>query len=154
MEHLGSGLEEPKREDQENLQVVVFKLGIEEYAVEILYVQEIKKLLTITRVPKAEHYIEGVVNLRGNIIPIINLHTRFSLQPQGNEEDKRIIVFQIDDLKVGVIVDAVLEVVHLQREDVDEATKLYESTNADHIVGVIKKDDRLLILLDLNKILD
>ena len=154
MEYLEPELEERISKDQDGLQVVVFKLGIEEYAVEILYVQEIKKLLTITRVPKADHYIEGVVNLRGTIIPIINLHTRFSLQPQGDEEDKRIIVFQINDLKVGVIVDVVLEVVHLQKKDIDEATKSYESTNADHIMGVIKKDGRLLILLDLNKILD
>ena len=152
MEPIGIATDELIGEEQ--LQVVVFKLGIEEYAVEILYVQEIKKLLTITRVPRAEHYIEGVVNLRGNIIPIINLHTRFSLQSQGNDDDKRIIVFQIDDLRVGVIVDAVLEVVHLYRREIDDATKLYESTNVDHIMGVIKKENRLLILLDLHKILD
>ena len=152
MEPIELGADELTREEQ--LQVVVFKLGIEEYAVEILHVQEIKKILTITRVPRAEHYIEGVVNLRGNIIPIINLHARFSLQPQGDEEDKRIIVFQIGELKVGVIVDEVLEVVHLYRNEIDEATKSYESTNADHIMGVIKKDKRLLILLDLKKILE
>jgi len=148
------GIEADEFIGEEQLQVVVFKLGIEEYAVEILYVQEIKKLLTITRVPRAEHYIEGVVNLRGNIIPVINLHTRFSLQSQGEDDDKRIIVFQIDDLRVGVIVDAVLEVLHMRKSEIDDATKLYESTNVDHIMGVIKKENRLFILLNLNKILE
>ncbi|MDR1615740.1 MAG: chemotaxis protein CheW [Syntrophomonadaceae bacterium] len=140
--------------EDENLQVVVFRLGIEEYAVDILYVQEIKKLLSITRVPHAENYKEGVVNLRGNIIPIISFHTRFSLQAQGKETDKRIIVFKIGELEFGAIVDAVVEVVHLKREDIDEATKLYDSIDDDYISGVIKRNDRLLIVLDLKKIFD
>lgn len=146
-------LEHTDMED-DNLQVVVFRLGIEEYAVDILHVQEIKKLLSITRVPHAEDYKEGVANLRGNIIPIINFHTRFSLQAQGKEADKRIIVFQIGELEFGAIVDAVVEVVHLKREDIDEATKLYDSIDDDYIDGVIKRNGRLLIMLDLKKIFD
>jgi len=110
--------------------------------------------LNITRVPRSENHIEGVVNLRGNIIPIINLHKKFNLQSEGNEEDKRIIVFQLDDLKVGIIVDEVSEVMRLGKEDIEETEKVYSSINAEHIKGIAKVNKRLLILLDLLKILE
>ncbi len=136
------------------LQVVAFKLGKEEYAVDILHVQEINRLLNITRVPRTERFIEGVVNLRGNIVPIINLHTKFNLQSDGDQEDKRIIVFQIDDLKVGIIVDEVSEVLYVERSDIEETSKIYDAASSEHIKGVAKVDGRLLILLDLRKIFD
>ncbi|HBQ24776.1 MAG TPA: chemotaxis protein CheW [Syntrophomonas sp.] len=136
------------------IQVVAFNLGKEEYAVDILNVQDINRLLDITRVPRSESYIEGIVNLRGNIIPIINLHKRFNLQSEGNEEDKRIIVFQFNDLKVGIIVDEVSEVLHLKKEDIEETGKVYSSINAEHIKGIAKVNNRLLILLDLLKIME
>lgn len=138
----------------EEIQVVAFNLGKEEYAVDILNVQEINRLLNITRVPRAENHIEGVVNLRGNIIPIINLHKKFNLQPAGKEEDKRIVVFQFDDLKAGIIVDEVSEVLRLAKEDIEETAKVYSSINAEHIQGIAKVNNRLLILLDLLKILE
>lgn len=135
------------------IQVVAFNLGKEEYAVDILNVQDINRLLYITRVPWSENHIEGVVNLRGNIIPIINLHKKFNLQSEGNEDDKRIIVFQFDDLKVGIIVDQVSEVLRLEKDDIEETGKVYSSINAEHIKGIAKVNNRLLILLDLLKIL-
>jgi purine-binding chemotaxis protein CheW len=138
----------------EEIQVVAFNLGKEEYAVDILNVQEINRLLNITRVPRAESHIEGVVNLRGNIIPIINLHKKFNLQAAGKEEDKRIIVFQFDDLKAGIIVDEVSEVLRLSKDDIEETAKVYSSINAEHIQGIAKVNNRLLILLDLLRILE
>jgi purine-binding chemotaxis protein CheW len=138
----------------DEIQVVAFNLGKEEYAVDILNVMEINRLLNITRVPRAEGHIEGVVNLRGNIIPIINLHKQFNLESLGNEEDKRIIVFQFDDLKAGIIVDEVSEVLRLNKEDIEETDKVYSSINTEHIRGIAKVNDRLLILLDLLKILE
>ncbi len=138
----------------DEIQVVAFNLGKEEYAVDILSVQGIERVLNITRVPRSENHIEGVVNLRGNIIPIINLHKKFNLQSEGNEEDKRIIVFQLDDLKVGIIVDEVSEVMRLGKEDIEETEKVYSSINAEHIKGIAKVNKRLLILLDLLKILE
>ena len=138
----------------DEIQVVAFNLGKEEYAVDILNVQGIERVLNITRVPRSENHIEGVVNLRGNIIPIINLHKKFNLQSEGNEEDKRIIVFQLDDLKVGIIVDEVSEVMRLGKEDIEETEKVYSSINAEHIKGIAKVNNRLLILLDLLKILE
>lgn len=138
----------------DEIQVVAFNLGKEEYAVDILNVQEIERVLNITRVPRSTNYIEGVVNLRGNIIPIINLHKKFNLQAEGNEEEKRIIVFQFDDLKAGIIVDEVSEVLRLGKEDIEETGKVYGSINAEHIKGVAKVDSRLLILLDIFNILE
>ena len=154
MENIESAPIESSYEANQDIQIVAFKLGKEEYAVDILHVQEINRLLNIPRVPRTERYIEGVVNLRGNIVPIINLHTKYSIQSAGDEEDKRIIVFQIDDLKVGIIVDEVSEVINIKAKDIEETGRVYESASSEHIKGVVKVDDRLMILLDLNKIFD
>lgn len=140
--------------DKEEIQVVAFQLGNEEYAVDILNVQEIIRLLNITRVPRTEKHIEGVINLRGNIIPVINLHTRFNLGSTGNEEDKRIIVFQFDDIKAGIIVDEVSEVLRISRMEIESTEKVYSAIDTEHIKGIAKIDGRLLILLDLLKIIE
>jgi purine-binding chemotaxis protein CheW len=138
-------------EDEEEIQVVAFQLGKEEYAVDILNVQEINRLLNITRIPRADKNIEGVVNLRGNIIPVINLHTKFNLESVGEEDDKRIIVFQFDDVRAGIIVDEVSEVLRISSQDIEAAT--YQSMDATLLKGIAKVGERLLILLDLQKIL-
>ncbi|MGI5921713.1 MAG: chemotaxis protein CheW [Syntrophomonadaceae bacterium] len=138
---------------QEEIQVVAFQLGNEEYAVDILHVLEINRLLHITRVPRANQFIEGVINLRGNIIPIINLHKKFNLQATGDDEEKRIIVFKFDDIAVGVIVDKVSEVLHISRNQIEEASDVYKSFDSEFIKGIAKVDERLLILLDLQNML-
>lgn len=137
----------------DQIQVVAFQLGNEEYAVDILYVQEINRLLNITRVPRSPAYIDGVVNLRGSIIPVINLHKKFNMEISSNDEDTRIIVFQFDDVKAGIIVDKVSEVLHLNLIDIEETAKVYNSIDAEIIKGVARVEDRLLILLDLQKLL-
>jgi len=137
----------------EQIQVVAFQLGDEEYAVDIINVQEINRLLNITRVPRSPYYIDGVVNLRGSIIPVINLHKKFNMDISSNGEDTRIIVFQFDDVKAGIIVDKVSEVLHLNLNDIEETAKVYTSIDAETIKGVARVDDRLLILLDLQKLL-
>ena len=131
--------------------MVAFQLGKEEYAVDILNVQEINRLLNITRIPRADKNIEGVVNLRGNIIPVINLHSKFNLESAGEEDDKRIIVFQFDDVRAGIIVDEVSEVLRISSKDIEAAT--YQSMDATLLKGIAKVGERLLILLDLQKIL-
>lgn len=134
------------------LQVVAFVLGKEEYAVDILAVQEINKLPQITRVPRAPHYIEGVINLRGNVIPVLNLHKRFGLGDQGITEETRIIVFEHNDITAGIIVDQVTEVSLIKAADIEETSRVYSSIDAELIRGVGKLDDRLLILLNLEKL--
>ncbi|HAA09092.1 MAG: chemotaxis protein CheW [Syntrophomonadaceae bacterium] len=146
-------VEDGYQEDEE-IQVVAFRLGNEEYAVDILYVQEIIRLLNITRVPRSAQHIEGVVNLRGSIIPIANLHSRFDLQFSENQDDKRIIVFKFDEVQVGIIVDEVSEVLRIHQNDIEAADKVYGTLEADHIKGIAKVGERLLILLDLAKIFE
>ena len=138
----------------DGIQVVAFRLGKEEYAVDILHVQEIVRLLSITRVPRSAKHIEGVVNLRGNIVPIINLHQRFTIESAGEEEDKRIVVFQFDDFKAGIIVDEVSEVLALNSNDIEETDKVYSSMSSDFIKGIARVDSRLFLLLDLQKIIE
>lgn len=149
----GIGLKGESQQVESSIQVVAFQLGKEEYAVDILNVQEIVRLLGITRVPRSPEYIDGVVNLRGNIIPVINLHNKFHIEPAGNADDKRIVVFQFEDLKAGIMVDRVSEVLHLNSEDIEETSAVYNSIDADLINGVAKVGDRLLIILDLQKLL-
>jgi len=136
-------------QDGNEMQVVAFKLGNEEYAVDILFVQEIIRLLNTTRVPRSGENIEGVINLRGNIIPIVNLHFEFNLQTSENQEAKRIIVFKLDEYQVGIIVDEVSEVLRIQGNNIEPAAKVYGNLEADHIRGIAKVNERLLILLDL-----
>ncbi|MFY9120616.1 MAG: chemotaxis protein CheW [Syntrophomonadaceae bacterium] len=141
-------------QDGNEMQVVAFKLGNEEYAVDILFVQEIIRLLNTTRVPRSGENIEGVINLRGNIIPIVNLHFEFNLQTSENQEAKRIIVFKLDEYQVGIIVDEVSEVLRIQGNNIEPAAKVYGNLEADHIRGIAKVNERLLILLDLAKIFE
>ncbi|MGE5455321.1 MAG: chemotaxis protein CheW [Methylocystaceae bacterium] len=136
------------------VQVVAFKLGDEEYAVDILAVQEINRLLHITRVPRANRFIEGVINLRGNVIPIINLHKKFNLGQPENSDDTRIIVFQVADVKAGFIVDGVSEVLRLNLADIEETQSVYGSLDANVIRGIGKVQGRLVILLDPAQLLE
>lgn len=140
-------------ETQQEVQVVAFELGQEEYAVDILNVQEIITLHKVTRIPRTERHVEGVINLRGNIIPLFNLHTKFNLPSAGSTEDKRIIVFQLDDLKAAIIVDKVSEVLHINSSAIESTDNVYNGLNANHINGVAKVGERILILLDIYKIL-
>lgn len=142
-----------KQASNAQIQVVAFQLGDEEYAVDIINVQEINRLLNITRVPRSPYYIDGVVNLRGSIVPVVNLHKKFNMEISSNDEDTRIIVFQFEDVKAGIIVDKVSEVLHINLNDVEETAKVYNSIDAEIIKGVARVDDRLLILLDLQKLL-
>lgn len=132
-------------------QVVAFKLGREEYGVNILNVQEIKKLIDITRVPFAPSFIKGVMNLRGSVLPVIDLKQRLSLLEEPYSEDTRIVVVKVDDISVGLIVDAVTEVLTIDSENVE----LREGNNDNDafIRGVGNIDDRLVILLKLNEII-
>jgi purine-binding chemotaxis protein CheW len=134
-------------------QVVAFQLGPEEYAVDIINVQEIIRLLKVTRIPRTEAWVEGVINLRGNIIPLFNLHTKFNLPASQSTEEQRIIVFQLDDLKAAVIVDKVSEVLHINSQDIESTDHVYEGINTGHIDGIAKINGRILILLNIYKIL-
>lgn len=137
----------------EERQLVVFRLHNEEFGVEITDVREIVKPRHITRLPHVADYIEGVTNLRGEVIPVICLRKRFGLEPQEETQDTRIIMLEIDDGMVGFIVDAVTETLRLPEDAIDPPPSNIAGLRADYLAGVGKIDDRLLILLEVDKIL-
>ena len=132
----------------EELKLIVFKLGREEYGMDILRVQEIKKMMGITRVPATPHFIKGVINLRGRILPVIDLRTRLGLQESELGDEARIIVVLVNDGIVGFIVDAVVEVTTIQKSNIEVAQALSSGISTEHISGIAKAENRLFILLN------
>lgn len=133
----------------EVLQLVSFRLGKEEFAIDILGVQEIIRLVEVTQVPKAPYYVEGVVNLRGKVIPIINLRSRFGLSLVDPTKDTRIIVVEVEHSILGFIVDSVEEVLRLPEALIEPSPTTGRGGSDDFHKGVGRVEGRLLILLDL-----
>ena len=142
-----------KKQDDELLQLVTFSIGDEEFGVDILKVQEIIRTMEITKVPRAEDFVEGVINLRGKVIPIIDLRRRFGLVSKSHDKDTRIIVIEISNMIVGFVVDSVSEVLRIPASTVEPPPPVVAGTGSEYIHGVGKLEDRLLILLDLDKLL-
>lgn len=142
-----------KRQDVELLQLVTFSIGDEEFGVDILKVQEIIRTMEITKVPRAPAFVEGVINLRGKVIPIIDLRKRFGLQTRGHDKNTRIIVIEINNMIVGFVVDSVSEVLRIPASTVEPPPPMVAGLESEYISGVGKLEDRLLILLDLNRLL-
>jgi len=136
-----------------DVQLVIFKLGREEYGVSILQVQEIKRITEITRVPHTPEYIKGVINLRGSVLPVIDLKKRLNLPQQDSTEDTRIIIVKVEEISVGMIVDAVSEVMTISQDQIDAPEVVAGSVAANYLSGVGKLDNRLLILLNLEEII-
>lgn len=134
-------------------QLVTFNLGKEEFAVPILQIQEINRLVDITRVPKSPDFVEGVINLRGKVIPIIDLRKRFSLHQSDLGKYARIVVVNMDGRMVGLIVDSVSEVLRLPSDAIEPPPPVVAGIGSEYIKGLGKLEGRLLILLDLSKIL-
>lgn len=134
------------------VQVVAFKLRKEEYGFNILNVQEIKGLTDITRVPFASDFIKGVINLRGSVLPVIDLKKRLGLQDTPYTDATRIVIVKIDDIAVGMLVDAVSEVITLDAAHID-TSKTVDNETARFIMGIGKSDDRLIIMLNLTEII-
>jgi purine-binding chemotaxis protein CheW len=141
------------RKDEELLQLVTFSIGEEEFGVEILKVQEIIRMLEITRVPKAPDFVEGVINLRGKVIPVIDLRLRFGLTAKEHDKKTRIIVIEINQMIVGFVVDSVSEVLRIPSSTIEPPPPVISGLDSEYISGVGKLDDRLLIMLDLNRLL-
>ncbi|MBA4389346.1 MAG: chemotaxis protein CheW [Syntrophus sp. (in: bacteria)] len=138
--------------DGKILQLVTFKLGSEEFAVDILKVQEINKMMNITKIPNAPAFIEGVINLRGKIIPIVDLRKRLGFKDQDYDKSTRIIVVELDGLVLGFIVDSVSEVLRIPENTIEPPPTMIAGIESEYIEGIGKVDDRLLILLELKKI--
>lgn len=149
-----SEINHTKNEASDILQLVSFKIGKEEFAVDILKVQEIIKIISITKVPNSPHFVEGVINLRGRVIPIIDLRIRLGLEKVQHSNDTRIIVVELEGNIVGFIVDAVYEVLRISKSITEAPPELVTGVNSEFITAVGKLEDRILILLDLEKVLN
>jgi purine-binding chemotaxis protein CheW len=135
------------------LQVVSFALGNEEYGVDIAQVQEINRMVGITRVPWAPQFMEGVINLRGQLIPIIDLRERFGMVRSERTKNTRIVVTEIGSKRLGMVVDSVSEVLRLPVEQIEDAPDLVAGGDTEYIRGVGKMGDRLIIVLDLGRVI-
>jgi purine-binding chemotaxis protein CheW len=138
----------------ELLQLVSFNIGSEEFGVDILKVQEINRMVEITKVPQAPNYVEGVINLRGKVIPIVDLRKRFNLEQKDYNKNTRIVVVDINGSIMGMVVDSVSEVLRLPSNTIEPPPEIVTGINSEYIKGVAKLEDRLLIFLDLSKVIN
>lgn len=137
---------------EERIQLVSFKLGNEEHGIDVLKVREIIRMSNITRVPNTSPYVEGVINLRGKVIPIISLRNKFDLPDAESDGRTRIIVMDMANELMGFIVDSVAEVVRIAINEIQPPPPIITSgIDQDCISGVINHGERLLVLLDLEK---
>lgn len=136
------------------LQLVTFTLGNEEYAVDILKVQEINRMTEIAKVPNSPAYVEGVINLRGRVIPVVSLRSRFGLGDKDNDERSRIMIMDIQGITLGIVVDSVSEVLRIPSNTVEPAPNMASEIGTEFIRGIAKLDDRLIILIDMDRLID
>jgi len=141
------------KQDNELLQLVTFGIGEEEFGIDILKVQEIIRTMAITKVPNSPPYVEGVINLRGKVIPVIDLRSRFNMEYRAHDSHTRIIVIELHGMIIGFVVDEVSEVLRIQSNTVEPPPPVVSGIESEYIKGVGKLDDRLLILLDLEKLI-
>ncbi len=148
-----AGIIQSKGEQSDILQLVSFKIGNEEFGVDILKVQEINKMVPITKIPNSPLFVEGVINLRGKVIPIVDFRTRLGLTKIEHTKDTRIVVVDVDGKTIGFIVDSVSEVLRIPANITEAPPEIVAGVDSEYIKSVGKLEDRLLILIDLNKIL-
>ena len=133
-------------------QLVIFELGNEAYGVDIAIVEGIVKMQSITRMPHAPDYVEGVTNLRGSVLPVINLQKRLGIPPCQESKDTRIMIILMGGAKVGMIVDSVSEVLMIEDRIIEPAPSLVSSAEMEFITGIAKIGSRLVLLLDLIRV--
>ena len=144
---------EPQTMSDELLQLVSFNIGDEKFGVDILKVKEINRMLDVTRVPNSPACVDGVINLRGKVIPIIDLRGRFGIERKAHDKNTRIVVVDLAGTMVGFVVDSVQEVLRIPKNITEPPPSIVAGKSADFITGVGKLGDELLLLLDLEKTL-
>lgn len=138
----------------EGKQYIVVKIGIEQYGIDIKYIDNIVRMQNITRVPKAQHYFKGVINLRGEIIPVMSLRLKFGLEEDKISNTTRIIIIKFDSQSaVGVIVDEVKEVVTLDENMIEKVTNSAVEDKNGYLSGIGKHNDSLISLLNINGVI-
>lgn len=139
---------------EETKQLIIFKLGNDEFGVDILQVREIEKVdQTVTRVPKSPGFVEGVINLRGEIVPIVDLRKRFGLVGRQITNESRVIIVEVNENLVGMVVDSVVEVIRVGISNIEETPTITKGVDVYFLSGVAKIDSRLVILINLERAL-
>jgi purine-binding chemotaxis protein CheW len=144
---------ETKNHTEEFIKLVSFILAEEEFGLDIQSVQEINRMVDITHVPNSPDFVSGVINLRGKVIPIINLRKRFGFSPKESDKNTRIIVVELSGMVVGFVVDAVREVIQIPKSITEPPPPIVAGIGSEFITAITKLKNRLLILLDLERIL-
>jgi purine-binding chemotaxis protein CheW len=138
----------------EEMQLAVFRVGGEEYAIDIMRIMEIIRPQKVTRIPKAPEFVEGVVNLRGKVVPILDLRRRFGVDSaQADPKKVRVVIVKMAGRVVGVVVDEVTEVIYMRKDQVEATPDAVKGAGADYLTGVGKFGERLIVLLDMEKVL-
>ena len=146
-------MESKSKTDGGFIQLVVASITGEEYGIPIMQVQEIIKYPEVTHIPNMPEFVDGVINLRGKIVPIIDLHKRFDLGSRAKTEDTRIVVSSLGGQAVGLVVDAVSEVIRVAKDSIEPIPPAISRVGLEYLDGVCKTDNRLVILLNLEMIL-
>ncbi|MDX9873365.1 MAG: chemotaxis protein CheW [Spongiibacteraceae bacterium] len=139
--------------DDTVLQWVTFRLAGETYGINVMQVQEVLRYSEIAPVPGAPSYVLGIVNLRGNVVTVLDTRARFGLPPAEVTDQTRIVIIEADKHVIGILVDAVAEVVYLRQSEIESAPNVGNAESAKFIQGVCNKNGELLILVELNKLL-
>jgi len=134
-------------------QWVTFFLDSEKYGIKVMQVQEVLRMTEIAPVPGAPHYVLGIINLRGNVVTVIDSRKRFGLQQKEPDESTRIVIIEAGDQVIGILVDSVAEVVDLRENDIEMAPNVGTDESSKYIQGVSSQADELLILVDVNRLL-
>jgi len=143
-----------EEEEVEQDQTLVFSVKSQEFGIQAMLVQEISRVLPTTKVPNTQSYIEGIMNLRGRLASVINFRKKLGLEPKEHDDDTRIIVVELDTYPIGIIVDAVEEVIKIPTEKVQRLPETTTtSASKEYMTGVGMLDNRLIILLDVDKVL-
>ncbi len=133
-------------------QFIIFRLGEERFGIDSLKITTIDRMKTITRVPKTPEFIKGVINLRGDIIPVMDLRAKFNLPPVEETEETRIIILKLEEVSIGVIVDQVLQTIQLSGEDIENTSSLINSAASEYISGIGKVGGEIVTLINFEKL--
>ena len=133
---------------------LTFSLAGEEYGIEILKVHEIIGMMPVTRVPRTPAVIRGVINLRGKVIPIVDLRRKFELSPAADGGETCIIVVQVHGIQTGLVVDSVSEVIDIPTDDVEDAPSFGGDVSTEYLLGLAKSNGRVKLLLDIERVLE
>ncbi len=146
-------MSEEDKQDDPIMQWVTFRLGDEKYGINVMQVQEVLRITEIAPVPGAPSYVLGIINLRGNVVTVIDTRNRFGLMSKETDDSSRVVIIETENHIIGILVDSVAEVVELRASEMENAPNVGNEESSKYIQGVTSTENELLILVDLNKFL-